>query len=237
MGEGALLAKHCFASARTHSRQRLGRTAERGLRRPPQPDPPRLPTGNRFCFCCCLGSCRGRGLCRCRAQPCRTPPRRGVANACDGSSHGQPWTRLYTSGVTRLSRPQRLLLQLAILATLLMVLAPLVSRALQAPPMDHAAMAGMDHAHMHHDAAAVGQSPLHGQRSPTPPADPHAMHGEACEYCVLAMRLLPWLAVLVLLLPLLWRPRLVFPWSQQVLPALRWPAHAARGPPRASIVR
>ncbi len=33
MGEGALLAKHCFASARTHSRQRLGRTAERGLRR------------------------------------------------------------------------------------------------------------------------------------------------------------------------------------------------------------
>jgi len=46
MGEGALLAKHCFASARTHSRQRLGRTAERGLRRPPQPDPPRHPTGN-----------------------------------------------------------------------------------------------------------------------------------------------------------------------------------------------
>ncbi len=33
MGEDALLAKHCFASARTHSRQRLGRTAERGLRR------------------------------------------------------------------------------------------------------------------------------------------------------------------------------------------------------------
>ncbi len=32
MGEGALLAKHCFASARTPSRQRLGRTAERGLR-------------------------------------------------------------------------------------------------------------------------------------------------------------------------------------------------------------
>ncbi len=28
MGEGALLAKHCFASARTHSRQRLGRTPE-----------------------------------------------------------------------------------------------------------------------------------------------------------------------------------------------------------------
>ncbi len=33
MGEGGLFAKHCFASARTHSRQRLGRTPERGLRR------------------------------------------------------------------------------------------------------------------------------------------------------------------------------------------------------------
>ncbi|OBU64328.1 hypothetical protein A9K58_17195 [Stenotrophomonas maltophilia] len=139
--------------------------------------------------------------------------------------------------MTRLSRPQRLLLQLAVLATLLMVLAPLVSRALQSSPMAPAAMAGMDHAHMHHAGAGSGQSPLHGQRALTPPADPHAMHGEACEYCVLAMRLLPWLAVLVLLLPLLWRPRPAFPWSQQVLPALRWPAHAARGPPLFSIVR
>ena len=44
MGEGALLAKHCFASARTHSRQRLGRAPEGDLQRPPQPDPPRHPT-------------------------------------------------------------------------------------------------------------------------------------------------------------------------------------------------
>ncbi len=43
MGEGALLAKHCFASARTHSRQRLGRAAERGLRRVP-PARTALPT-------------------------------------------------------------------------------------------------------------------------------------------------------------------------------------------------
>ncbi len=168
-------------------------------------------------------------------------PATGVANACDGSSHGQPWTRLYTSGVTRLSRPQRLLLQLAVLATLLMVLAPLVSRALQAQPMEHAAMAGMDHAAMGHDMhdMAMAGHDQHGAApaAPSRPPDPHAMHGEACEYCVLAMRLLPWLAVLVLLLPLLWRPRLVFPWSQQVLPALRWPAHAARGPPRFSFVR
>ncbi|WP_251258165.1 DUF2946 family protein, partial [Enterobacter hormaechei] len=101
--------------------------------------------------------------------------------------------------MTRLSRPQRLLLQLAILATLLMVLAPLVSRALQAPPMDHAAMG-----HDMHDMAMAGHD-HHGAApaAPNRPADPHAMHGEACEYCVLAMRLLPWLAVLVLLLPLL----------------------------------
>ncbi|HDS1827522.1 hypothetical protein EF148_09845 [Stenotrophomonas maltophilia] len=46
MGEGALLAKHCFASARTHSRQRLGRAPEGDLQRPPQSDPPRHPTGN-----------------------------------------------------------------------------------------------------------------------------------------------------------------------------------------------
>ncbi|PSD46667.1 hypothetical protein C7E24_09120 [Stenotrophomonas maltophilia] len=44
MGEGALLAKHCFASARTHSRQRLGRTPEGDLQRPTQPDPPSHPT-------------------------------------------------------------------------------------------------------------------------------------------------------------------------------------------------
>ncbi|RRU66962.1 hypothetical protein EGJ89_21140 [Stenotrophomonas maltophilia] len=48
MGEGALLAKHRFASARTHSRQRLGRAPEGYLQRPPQPDPPRHPTGNQL---------------------------------------------------------------------------------------------------------------------------------------------------------------------------------------------
>jgi len=143
---------------------------------------------------------------------------------------------------------RRNLLQLAFIATLLMVLAPLVSRALQAPqgqipsPQGRALTpstmhGGMDHAHMHHGDMAEGQSPLPGQRDPTPPADPHAMHGEACEYCVLAMRLLPWLAVLVLLLPLLWRPKPMFPWSQPRLPLLHWPAHAARGPPLISTVR
>ncbi|CAM0121874.1 hypothetical protein SMG44B_30029 [Stenotrophomonas maltophilia] len=48
MGEGALLEKHCFASARTHSRQRLGRAPEGDLQRPPQPDPPRDPPGTQL---------------------------------------------------------------------------------------------------------------------------------------------------------------------------------------------
>ncbi|MCW2068427.1 UNVERIFIED_ORG: hypothetical protein M2420_003798 [Stenotrophomonas maltophilia] len=141
----------------------------------------------------------------------------------------------------RAFRLHRTLLQLAFMATLLMVLAPLVSRALQAQPMDHAGMAGMDHTAMGHDmhdmAMAGHDHHAAAPAVPSPPADPHAMHGEACEYCVLAMRLLPWLAVLVLLLPLLWRPKLVFPWSQLRLPLLHWPAHAARGPPLISTVR
>ena len=159
-----------------------------------------------------------------------------------------PGGHLYTSAVIRAFRLHRTLLQPAFIATLLMVLAPLVSRALQAPqgqipsPQGRALTpstthGGMDHAHRRHGDMTEGQSPLPGQRDPTPPADPHAMHGEACEYCVLAMRLLPWLAVLVLLLPLLWRPTLVFPWSPPRLPLLHWPAHAARGPPLVSNVR
>ena len=44
-GEGALLARHCLACARTHSRQRLGRTAERDLRRVPAKATRHPPTG------------------------------------------------------------------------------------------------------------------------------------------------------------------------------------------------
>ena len=48
-GEGALPAKHCFASARTHSRQRLGRAPEgdlqRPLRSPTRPANPANPAG------------------------------------------------------------------------------------------------------------------------------------------------------------------------------------------------
>ncbi len=58
-GEGALLAKHCFASARTHSRQRLGRTAERGSRRvlPAHTAPPNQQK-TRAALALALGCCR-----------------------------------------------------------------------------------------------------------------------------------------------------------------------------------
>ncbi|MNK11564.1 hypothetical protein D3C87_296060 [compost metagenome] len=50
MGEDALLARHSLASVRTHSRQRLGQTAERDLQRVPGTHPPPSPVcleGNR----------------------------------------------------------------------------------------------------------------------------------------------------------------------------------------------
>ncbi|MBA0280342.1 hypothetical protein D7Y44_03480 [Stenotrophomonas maltophilia] len=73
MGEGALLAKHCFASARTHSRQRLGRAPEGDLRRPPQPDPLRHPTGSPLLLRLLLLRlpASGRHYRGCRAQPRR----------------------------------------------------------------------------------------------------------------------------------------------------------------------
>ena len=74
MGEGALLAKHCFASARTHSRQRLGRAPEGYLQRPPPPDPPRHPTECTLLLLPWRLPASGRHYRRCRAQPGRTPP-------------------------------------------------------------------------------------------------------------------------------------------------------------------
>ncbi len=78
MGEGALLAKHCFASARTHSRQRLGRTAERGLRRVPGSLTHPGPTANQQSAGNALNLTAPRKYpprpcrCRCTWSPCRT---------------------------------------------------------------------------------------------------------------------------------------------------------------------
>lgn len=156
--------------------------------------------------------------------------------------------------MNRRRRPYALLLQLAFLATLLMALAPLLSRWQQAhgdPVMllpggmahvmprqapDHATPPMHDHTSMHH--GALHAMPEHAHHTmpaePAPqqsPLDPHAGHGEACEYCMMASRLMPWLAVILVLLPAL--PKIAPHILRSVTPprSLRWPAHAARGPP------
>jgi len=176
--------------------------------------------------------------------------------------------------VNRCRAPYAVLLQLAFVATLLMALAPLVSRWQQAQgpsimlmpggmahvmpgadgagsPPPHAAthhnapQPGMSHHGMaHHDmtpqAMSTHDMSLHAgsahsaaaaDTAPAAPVDPHAGHGEACEYCMMASRLMPWLAVLILLVPAL---PVIAPAVLRAVAtprSLRWPAHGARGPP------
>jgi len=178
----------------------------------------------------------------------------------------------YHGGVNRRRRPFAVLLQLAFVATLLMALAPLVSRWQQAqgpqvmlmpggmahvmPTVAAAEDPGAVHPHpaghsgtAHHDMPRHDMSmhnmAMHGASthdmpaSPaasadpaaSPPIDPHAGHGEACEYCMMASRLMPWLAVLILLLPALQLLAPAVPRTVATPRSLRWPAHAARGPP------
>ncbi|WP_442683697.1 DUF2946 family protein [Stenotrophomonas sp. JC08] len=119
------------------------------------------------------------------------------------------------------------MLWLALAATLLMALAPVLSRALQAmpPPGSHA---GLVQDHLAHGA---GSHHMAGEERLGTPSGPHAAHGEVCDYCTMASRLLPWLAVLLVLLPLCARLS-VHPPRATTLPAsVRWPAHPPRGPP------
>lgn len=157
--------------------------------------------------------------------------------------------------MNRRRRPYAVLLQLAFVATLLMALAPLVSRWQQAQgPSVMLMPGGMAHVMPAHEVTAhampAHDMTMHGSSmhdmsmhdmsrhagapaatAPAAPIDPHAGHGEACEYCMMASRLMPWLAVLILLLPAL---RVIAPpvlRSAATPRSLRWPAHAARGPP------
>jgi len=129
------------------------------------------------------------------------------------------------------SRFQRAMHHLALTAMVLMLCMPLVSR-WQQVEVQHAqddlemclsaasrAALGMD-GHAHHPA--TGED--------APPHDHHQGH-DACGYCVLATRMLPVLA-LVLVLPL---PQQARHSRQRHLPAppfaAEWPAHSPRGPP------
>lgn len=131
--------------------------------------------------------------------------------------------------------------RLACLAIVLMLCAPLLSRMLQSPAgvrfaelctsqglqrvkLDPAASTSMPHGH----AAAL----------PGMAADGHAglagHDGAACDYCLLAIRLLPLLAIVLGLLP---RLRIVQARTDVAAghpPAHGWPAHPARGPPLAA---
>lgn len=142
----------------------------------------------------------------------------------------------------------RLLHRLALLATLLMVFAPLLSRALQPAPVlevpdctseglrpqaasavHHAAVASHDGSRGDAGISARVDVATHAHDSGGIAS--HADHGVLCDYCVLAARLLPWLAVALLLLPLL-RAAAPHVLSPLLAPAARhWPAHAPRGPP------
>jgi len=134
--------------------------------------------------------------------------------------------------------------RLALMGALLMAAAPVVSRWMQSHgatgmPMAamthgaHAGMGQMQHAgHAMKMDMAMSMPMDHGGRMPMP-----AGHDEAaCDYCVLAAGLLPFVLAL-LILPLL-RPAV-----HQLLPRLplprlgiAWPAHAARGPPQQRVV-
>ncbi len=164
--------------------------------------------------------------------------------------------------MNRRRAPYAALLQLAFVATLLMALAPLISRWQQsqgpqvmlmpggmahvmaaaivaeepaeapAPAMDHHAMGHHDMAM--HDMSTHDMSTPRAASSdpaPSPAVDPHAGHGEACEYCMMASRLMPWLAVLFVLLHALQLSAPAVLRTVATPRSLRWPAHAARGPP------
>ncbi|ATS22287.1 hypothetical protein PK69_04480 [Xanthomonas phaseoli pv. phaseoli] len=143
----------------------------------------------------------------------------------------------------RLSRRHRLLPLLACLAVVLMLVAPLISRWSQAQPIEPMCM-GVP--------ALSAESSLHAGHRTQPPAmavDAHpgavvntqhagshdaATHGEACDYCVLAARLLPVLIVALLCLLQL-RPTPAPAVTQASARAVfRWAALGARGPPLAA---
>jgi hypothetical protein len=138
--------------------------------------------------------------------------------------------------------------RLALMGALLMAIAPVVSRWVQSDTdplrqltalctsrgMQQLALgAVMASAHAAHtlsmDMAMSGMD--HGDAGAMP-VDHH--DGMACDYCVLAATLLPFVLVL-LVLPLLLHAAMRLPVMPMVpRAASAWPAHGARGPPDAS---
>lgn len=142
--------------------------------------------------------------------------------------------------------------RLALMGALLMAVAPVLSRWVQshqdAGPLHQVAAlctsggmqlvelgpAGPTMSHAGHATdmvvgMAMGMAGMEHGDAGGMPADHH--DGMACDYCLLAARLLP-LGLALLLLPLLQAAPALRP-VHRALPrlAIAWPAHAARGPP------
>lgn len=120
---------------------------------------------------------------------------------------------------------------LAALAIVLMLAAPLLSRWQQARSGDWAAAAA---------GALCTSSGLQSVLA-LPAVSSHAhsgahddggiAHEQACDYCLLAARLLPLLAVLLLVLPWLHQRAPLAAPRAPLVDTGTWRAHAARGPP------
>ncbi|WP_235444083.1 DUF2946 family protein [Xanthomonas graminis] len=175
--------------------------------------------------------------------------RRICAIGHQGSEQGRrglaSWSRLH--GMLRQRRFLQVMHRLALMGALLMAIAPVVSRWVQSDtdPLRQltalctsrgmqqlelgAVMASAHAAHaMAMDMAMPGME--HGNAGAMP-MDHHDRM--ACDYCMLAASLLPFVLVL-LVLPLLLHAAMHLPVAQSV-PRARsaWPAHGARGPPGA----
>lgn len=167
----------------------------------------------------------------------------------------------FLSAVPQPHRPRRpsqrlpaVWLWLAMASALLMAIAPVVSWTLQAVHSRHAAPMGAHHASAlmpataladahghasaHHRADQHGHEHVQHAAAAAPALDstgnPHADHGAACDYCLIAARALAVVAALLLALLRPLRPIQAPPPRRIALPATAWPAHPARGPPRSA---
>ena len=121
--------------------------------------------------------------------------------------------------------------RLALLAALLMACAPVVSRWVQAAPWWQPQAMCTSTGPQPQAAALPGHADHAGMGTQDRGGVPHDGHGFACDYCVLAARMLPAPAIALSVPPPLSAPS---PASTAGLPpadASHWPAHAPRGPP------
>lgn len=82
------------------------------------------------------------------------------------------------------------------------------------------------------DQIAPGRTAPGPATSDQAPDPDHPLHDAACDYCLLAGQVLPWLAVLVVFGPLLRTPGPALAYTVPPARTLAWRAHPARGPPR-----